>query len=304
MKNPIVFLIFNRPELTAKVFEAIRQVQPPLLFVVADGPRPDRANEASKCQQTRAVLNGVDWNCQVLTNYSEVNLGCAKRVSSGLNWVFEQVESAIILEDDCFPHPTFFRYCEELLEYYQHEERVMSIAGTNFQFGQKKTQYSYYYSGFHDCWGWATWRRAWQYFDFEMKLWPQLRDQGFLAQKLPHKRAVQYWTEEFQDTYDGRINSWFYRWLLSCWVQQGLGIRPQVNLVSNLGFSVTDSSNTLVEASKVPYASMQIKEISFPLQHPPEIQQDYQADKITQDNRYSPNLLTRLRHKIKKFSFS
>ena len=300
MKTPIVFLIFNRPELTAKVFEVIRQAKPPMLLVVADGPRPERVNEVKKCEQTRAVIDGVDWNCQVLTNYSDINLGCAKRVSSGLNWVFETVESAIILEDDCLPDPTFFRYCEELLDYYHQEERVMSIGGTNFKFGQKPTEYSYYYSGFHDCWGWATWRRAWQYFDFEMKRWPKLRDGDFLTQKLPHKRAVQYWKQEFQDTYEGRINSWFYRWLLSCWVQNGLAIRPNVNLVSNLGFSVTNSSNTIVEADKVPYANMQIEAMSFPLQHPAKILQDYQADRITQDHRYSPTFLTRMQHKINK----
>ncbi|WP_413165270.1 glycosyltransferase family 2 protein [Capilliphycus salinus ALCB114379] len=300
MKTPIVFLIFNRPELTAKVFEVIRQAQPPMLFVIADGPRPDRANEAQKCEQTRAVIEGVDWNCQVLTNYSDVNLGCAKRVSSGLNWVFDQVESAIILEDDCLAHPTFFRYCEELLDYYQQEERVMSIAGTNFQFGQKQTEYSYYYSGFHDCWGWATWRRAWQYFDFEMKHWPELRDGEFLTQKLPHKRAVKFWKQEFQDTYEGKINSWFYRWLLSCWVEEGLGIRPNVNLVSNLGFSLTDSSNTIAQAENIPFANMEIEAMQFPLKHPPEIIEDKQADQITQDHRYTRSFLAKLRHKLKR----
>ena len=298
MNKPVVFLIFNRPELTAKVFEVIRQAQPHCLLVVADGPRSDRPEEAEKCQQTRAIINQVDWNCEVLTNYSDVNLGCAKRVSSGLNWVFEKVESAIILEDDCLPHPTFFDYCEQLLDYYQQDQRVMSIAGTNFQFGHKRSEYSYYYSRFHDCWGWATWRRAWQYFDFEMKLWPTFRETQFLQYKLSSSRAVQYWRRLFQATYEGKKDSWFYRWLFSCWIQNGLGIMPSVNLVSNQGFSLSASSNTKAEAQKISYANMSIEAINFPLNHPPFMVQDWEADFYTQEARFSPSLLKRFQRKL------
>jgi hypothetical protein len=298
MNKPVVFLIFNRPELTAKVFEVIRQAQPHCLLVVADGPRSDRPEEAEKCQQTRAIINQVDWNCEVLTNYSDVNLGCAKRVSSGLNWVFEKVESAIILEDDCLPDPTFFDYCEQLLDYYQQDSRVMSIAGTNFQFGHQRSEYSYYYSGFHDCWGWATWRRAWQYFDFEMTLWPTFRESKFLRYKLSNSRAIQYWQRLFQATYEGQKDSWFYRWLFSCWIQNGLGIMPSVNLVSNQGFSLSASSNTTAEAQKISYANMSVETMSFPLNHPPFMVQNWEADFYTQESRFSPSLLKRFQRKL------
>jgi hypothetical protein len=302
IKTPVVFLIFNRPELTAKVFEVIRQAQPPILLVVADGSRSDRPEEAEKCQQTRAIIDCVDWNCEVLKNYSDINLGCAKRVSSGLNWVFETVESAIILEDDCLPHPTFFDYCEELLDYYQQDQRVMSIAGTNFQFGHQRSEYSYYYSGFHDCWGWATWRRAWQYFDFEMKLWPTFRESNFLEHKLSNNsRAVRYWRRLFQATYEGKKNSWFYRWLFSSWVQSGLGIMPSVNLVSNLGFSLSYSSNTTAEAKKISYANMPVQAMGFPLSHPPYLLQNWEADEWTQETRFSPSFLNRFQRKLNNF---
>ncbi|MFM7711944.1 MAG: glycosyltransferase family 2 protein, partial [Microcystis sp.] len=142
------------PDTTARVFEAIRQAKPPKLLVVADGPRADRADDIEKCKAARAIIEGVDWDCEVLTNYSDVNLGCKNRVSSGLNWVFDTVEEAIILEDDCVPDPTFFRFCEELLEYYRHDQRIMVISGNNFQFGKKRTGYSYYFSVYTHCWGW------------------------------------------------------------------------------------------------------------------------------------------------------
>jgi hypothetical protein len=160
LTTPVAFLIFNRPDTTAKVFEAIRQAKPPKLLVVADGPRPDRPDDIEKCKAARGVVEQVDWDCEVLRNYSDVNLGCKKRVSSGLDWVFNTVEEEIILEDDCLPHPTFFRFCEELLDYYRHDERIMVISGDNFQFGRNCTEYSYYFSRYNHCWGWSTWRRS------------------------------------------------------------------------------------------------------------------------------------------------
>jgi hypothetical protein len=137
LKTTVAFFIFNRPYTTEKVFAEIAKAKPPKLLVVADGPHPDRPGEVDACATVRAIINHVDWKCEVLTNYSDVNLGCRRRVASGLNWVFDQVEEAIILEDDCLPHPSFFRFCEELLEIYRHDERVMHIAGSNFQFGRR-----------------------------------------------------------------------------------------------------------------------------------------------------------------------
>ena len=137
--TPIVFLIFNRPETTQQVFDAIRQAQPQTLLVVADGPRNDRPEDVDNCRATRAILEQVDWDCEVLTNYSDLNLGCRKRISSGLTWAFEQVEEAIILEDDCLPDPSFFQYCQELLDYYRQDDRIMTISGDNFQLGNNQT---------------------------------------------------------------------------------------------------------------------------------------------------------------------
>ena len=143
LETPITFIIFKRPDTTEKVFETIRQVKPKKLLVIADGPRTDREGEAEKCAATRAIIEKVDWDCEVIKNYSEINLGCAKRVSSGLDWAFNNVEETIILEDDCILQPTLFRFCEELLEKYRHDRRITSIAAQNAQLGKNRTNYSY-----------------------------------------------------------------------------------------------------------------------------------------------------------------
>ena len=301
LQTPVVFLIFKRPQTTARVFEVIRQAKPSKLLVIADGPRIDKPEEVEKCAATQEIIHQVDWECQVYKNYSEVNLGCARRVSTGLSWAFELVEEAIILEDDCIVHPTFFPFCEELLAKYRSDERIMSIAASNFQFGRQGNDYSYYFSRYHHCWGWATWKRAWQYFDFEMKLWSDVLRMNLLKDILRDDKAIQVWQKTFQCTYDGKVDSWANRWMLSCWLQGGLSILPQVNLVSNIGFT-EDATNTGSEPSI--YSNMKVNSIEFPLKHPPFIIPDLSADKFTQDTLfdYHPNLIKRVRKKLSKIS--
>jgi hypothetical protein len=298
LTTPVAFLIFNRPDTTARVFEAIRQAKPPKLLVVADGPRPDRPDDVEKCKAARAIIDGVDWDCEVLTNYSDVNLGCKSRVSSGLNWVFEIVEEVIILEDDCLPHSTFFRFCEELLDYYRHDERIMVISGDNFQFGRKCTDYnSYYFSRYPHCWGWATWRRAWKYFNFDMKLWPIIRDGEWLKSISHNSKDRRYWTKIFQSSYDNKVKSWAYCWTFACWIQNGLTILPNVNLVSNIGFG---EGATHTSSSKSKVANLPVEEMIFPLKHPPFLLRHVEADDFTHNNNYASNLWLRFNSKIKQ----
>lgn len=285
LKIPVVIIIFNRPDTTAKVFEAIRQAQPPQLFVIADAPRPNRQGEAAKCMAAKTIVNRVDWQCEVSTNYAEINLGCRERVSSGLNWVFSLVESAIILEDDCVPHPTFFRFCQELLERYKDDDKIMAISGDNFQFGNNPIEHSYYFSRYPHCWGWATWRRAWQNYDDQMQLWSKFSNSKWLENILQNAEAVKYWSQIFQDNYQG-FNSWAYAWVFACWSHNGLTILPNVNLVSNIGFG-KDATHT---ASINRFANMPRKEMIFPLDHPPLIIPNIQADDFTENTMFSGSL--------------
>jgi hypothetical protein len=297
MKTPVAFIIFNRPDTTEKVFEAIRQAKPPKLLVVADGPRTDRPGEAEKCAATRAIINRVDWECEVFTNFSDINLGCKKRVSSGIDWIFNTVEEAIVLEDDCLPHPTFFEFCEQMLDYYRDDERIMSIAGDNAQFGRKRSEYSYYFSRYFHCWGWASWRRAWKHYDIEMKKWPQVRESDCLNQILLNDRAVEYWIKIFNSTYNNKFNTWDYQWLFAQWVNNGLTVVPNTNLISNIGFGM-EATNTKNSSDTTPYANRIISGITFPLKHPQKISVHKQADAFTQETRFNPSFFTRARFKM------
>ncbi|MBD2087797.1 glycosyltransferase family 2 protein [Trichocoleus sp. ST-U3] len=299
MKTPVALLIFKRPETTAKVFEVIRQAKPPKLLVVADGPRSDQPGEAEKCAATREIIDTVDWDCEVIKNYSDVNLGCGLRPATGINWVFEQVEEAILFEDDCLPHPTFFQFCEELLEKYRDDERVMSIAGTNLLGERKLPGQSYYFSYFGGNWGWASWRRAWKYFDYDIKQWPEIFESRFLENYLRVPKHYLFWQKIFQDAYQNKNRScWDYQWLLACWLQHGLKIVPEVNLITNIGFG---ANATHTFSTENPLGKMGTQEISFPLKHPPFMIRDVEADTLFQENFFdNRSLFTKVKNKLQK----
>jgi len=236
LDTPVTFLIYNRPELTERVFAVIAQARPKTLLVVADGPRPDRADDADKCKRARAIIDRIDWPCDVRMNLATTNLGCRRRVSSGLDWVFRQTEESIILEDDCLPDPSFFGFCENLLSRYRDDPRVMLIAGSNFQSSRWACPTSYYFSRYAPIWGWATWRRAWRLYDVDIQCWPGLKACDWLSTFLPDPREVQFWTEAFDRVHSRGYNTWDYQWTFACFAGKGLSATAAVNLVTNLGF--------------------------------------------------------------------
>ncbi|GAB4257078.1 MAG: hemolytic protein HlpA [Deferrisomatales bacterium] len=287
--TPVVLIVFNRPELTRQVIEALARVRPAELFVVADGPRPDEPRDAQRCAAARRVATDVSWPCRVAAELAETNLGCATRVATGLDWVFEQVEQAIVLEDDCVPDPSFFRFCQELLDRYRADERVAVVSGTNVQFGRNRVAESYYFSRYNHCWGWATWRRAWRNFDFAMEGWPRVRDEGTLAELLDSPRAVRYWTHLFDRTAAGAIDSWAYRWTFACWVRRQLSILPAKNLVRNAGFGEGATHTGALNR----YAFLTANSLEFPLRHPPEVVRHEAADRYTERTMFSGSAASR-----------
>ncbi|MEL6929236.1 MAG: glycosyltransferase [Cyanobacteria bacterium J06600_6] len=291
--TPVILLVFKRPEQTAQVFEMVRQVKPPKLLVVADGPRTDKPGEAEKCAATRAIIDRVDWDCEVYTNFSDVNLGCKNRVSSGLTWAFEIVEEAIILEDDCVPELSFFRFCEELLERYRDTPQVMSITGENTH-GYQANDSSYYFSHYSFYWGWATWRRAWKQFDGSLQLWKGLRETNWLSNLLQNPEAAEYWSDIFEQTYNG-FNSWGYGWTFACLVNQGLCAVANNNLISNIGFGADAAHHTW---STDEIGNLPVEPVQFPLQPPTSLAVDRQGDLEIDRIRFSGRQEYRIARKL------
>lgn len=280
-KSPVVMIVFNRPDTAGAVFEYVRKAEPPKLFIIADGARPQKNGEAEKVAQTRKIIEKVDWQCEVFTNFSDENMGCKKRISSGLDWVFNQVERAIILEDDCKPAESFFRFCDELLELYKDDERIMMISGDEQSGSKELAETSYYFTKHIHIWGWATWARAWKKNDITMKNWPEIKKSGALSQLFKHRRYNFYWCHYFGILAENRVNSWAGPWVYSVWKESGLSIAPKTNLITNIGFG----ENATHTNRKSIYAGMQTEEMEFPLVHPKYVLADAKKDELEMKHR-------------------
>ena len=265
LETPVALIVFNRPEQTKRVFTAVAAARPARLLLIADGPRPDRKGEQELCDEVRRIVSAVDWPCKVETNFAKENLGCRRRVISGLDWVFSLVEEAIILEDDCLPDPSFFPFCAELLNRYRNRCEVALIAGCNPLEKRYPFKYSYSFSTMPMIWGWATWRRVWQNYDEHLKAWPEIKSDGLLNLIFPNEKIVMYWTEIFDGLYDGTgPNTWDYQLVYTCLIRNWLTIVPRRNLIENIGVG-PDATHT---RRADPGLTIPARPIGFPLQHP------------------------------------
>lgn len=290
--TPVALIFFNRPDLTKKIFSVISSVKPDKLFLISDGPR-DVKNEDELVNECRAIVSNINWKCKIYKNYSESNLGCKYRPSSGIDWVFKHTDKAIILEDDCLPHVDFFHYCEDLLNYYESDLRVSMISGNNLSPGCFKGDDSYFFSNYTFCWGWATWRNRWHNsFDIKLSKWPDLKNSSFFQTVHPNKYSADAWTTGFDLLYQDKIDAWDYQWLFANWLENRYTIVPRVNLVSNIGFSA-NATHTFSAIN--PLANIATKQIKFPLKHPGYVFPNYKADQILYKKVFGIKLKDRLK---------
>lgn len=268
MTPPVLFLVFNRPDTTARVFESIRAARPTRLYVAADGPRADRPGERELCAEVRRVATAVDWPCELKVLFREQNLGCGPAVFGAISWFFECEPEGIILEDDTLPDATFFTYCAELLARYRDDTRVMSICGSGYGDAARFGPSSYAFARVFDPWGWASWRRAWQLHDGTL--------QGFETYERELRRigprgfdAAGFWSRAFAKTVNGTFNTWDYQWTFSIFRARGLVAYPATNMIANLGFRY-DATHTLLRegGQKSHLAEMPLVPLRFPLSHP------------------------------------
>ncbi len=245
IKAPVLLIIFNRPDTTQEVFNAIRKARPPKLYVASDGARADRPDEVAKVNEARRIATEVDWDCELHTKFEEQNLGCGPGPKSGISWVFENEDRAIILEDDCIPAQSFFPYCDELLERYKDDERVWTISGDNF-YEEVEMPYSYVFSNYGHSWGWATWKRCWEHFDPGMSGLTEFLSLGGFENVFVTRREGRY----FNKLYAKFINSqtlnkhvWDFQANFVAKSNRGLSIVPSRNLVSNIGVYGTHSGS-------------------------------------------------------------
>jgi hypothetical protein len=286
MKTPILFLIFNRPELTQKTFRKIREVRPEKLFIAADGPREDNSKDEQKCVETRNIIKNINWPCEVKTLFREKNMGCKYAVSSAIDWFFENVDEGIILEDDCMPNKSFFKFCEKMLEKYRNKEKIMHISGSTNKINlDMKT--NYYFSHIAYIWGWATWKRAWK--DYNPN--PNLEKIDIYN----NKKVNDFWNSLFNKIVNEKIDTWDAQWLYAIMKNRGLCITPTINMVENIGFG-EEATHTNFVIKNINEA----REIENNIIYPKEIWVNKKIDEFITKKYYIKSIYQKIIWKIKK----
>ena len=299
---PILFLIFNRLDETAIVFEEIKKIQPLKLYIAADGPRLDKENEIYLCEETKKVIDKINWPCQVYTLFRKENLGCKLAVSSAIKWFFENEEMGIILEDDCVPNKSFFSFCKEMLNFYKNDNRIMHIGGTNLVCQNIEINTSYYFSKMIHVWGWATWRRAWELYDIQMNdLYKFEKDK--IDNIFNVKKHGKHWIKRFKNVQNGLVDTWDYQWVYSVWNNNGLSVIPNKNLIKNIGFN-SNATHTKEEGF---FSNMIQSELTLPYIFPTNKIQNYILDNYSNSIEIKPlklkDILRIIINKVKAFSF-
>ena len=275
MNTPVLLIAWRRPCHLIKVIDAVRKVEPKNVFVAVDGPRigDNYSEERQLIIKTKEVIEReIDWDCKLMLNYQEKNLGCRLGVSSAISWFFSNVDEGIILEDDCVPSLDFFKFSVEMLNKYRDNYQIMHITGNNFNRGHNFNRDSYYFSDYNHAWGWATWKRAWEHYHYSLEYWLEIKNKRFLEKYLKSRIQLKFWTKYYEEIFVTKeLDTWDYVWRLNIWFNNGLTISPNVNLVANIGFDdlATHTQNGLPTPIEV---------LNFPLKHPQKIVRNRQTD--------------------------
>jgi len=300
LNTAVLFLIFNRPDTTKQVFQQIRKARPPRLYVAADGPRKNNPTDFEKCTKAREIATNVDWECEVRTLFQENNIGCGPGPVTGISWFFKNEEYGIILEDDCNPSLSFFPFCEELLDKYKCDNRIFHINGNNFGANEEKfytSNYSYHFGTMPQAWGWASWRRAWRNFDWEISNLDEVQSNEYLSKVFSNNKHFKRQLQRWKLVERGRIDTWDFQWQFSVISNHGLTIVPKLNLISNIGFG-EDATHT--HSTNSDKSSISAKEISFPITHPITVIPDEKLDRWFQERMLGPtSIYKRVKNKLR-----
>lgn len=294
LEIPVLFLVFNRIDTTKEVFAQIKKIKPPKLYIASDGPREGRPDESINVQKIRTfLLESINWDCEVFTRFNEVNLGCKISVSQSIDWFFQKEEMGIVLEDDCLPSQSFFQFCQLLLQKYQYDERIFLITGYNKQNNWRKDEHDYFFSNLGGIWGWASWKRAWNHYDVDIKdIDNFIANDGFtksLGKSLGKLKQEMIYNSVIRDN----VDTWAMQWGYARHKNNALTCIPSMSLIKNIGFgeNATHTHGDNLDG-------VEANEIIFPLKENNFVVSDDEYDELLFKK---PSFQARVKNRLKKF---
>lgn len=284
---PVLLIFFNRPSSFEKVFEKVKEARPSKIFLACDGARIGN-DDAEKIAQCKTIAESIDWNCELYKNYSEENIGCGMRPQTAITWALSIVDRIVILEDDCVPEISFFNYMYELLEKYKDDERIGMISGLNHLQSWNCGNYDYCFTKNGAIWGWGTWRRVWEKYDYSVSLIKDEHAQKLLKNNFRNKTAkksrIKGWkkTNTLVET-NKKLSYWDIQFGFLKNAQSYLAIVPKNNLICNIGVGADSTHATKVSHFKWKKGLLHfipVTKMETPMKHPTYVICDFEYDRI------------------------
>ena len=269
----VLILFFTRPEPLRQVFEAIRKARPSKLYLYQDGPRGE--HDRAGIEACRQVVSdeAIDWECDVRRNYQEVNAGCDPSNYNAQKWAFSLSDKCVVFEDDSIPSVSFIRFCKELLDRYEHDERIVMIQGFNPDEQTPDVPDDYLFTTVFSIWGWASWRRVIDQWDEHYTFLDDAYNTHqleMLTRERHYRQTMLRMAPQHRQLGKAYYESIFWAAMM---FQHGLAIVPTRNMINNLGATAGGSTHYAGSLETLPRRlrrmfTMQRYEVQFPLKHP------------------------------------
>lgn len=286
--TPVVIFIYKRFDTLPRIFEQIRHYRPRKLYILSDGPKKNE--DKQQVQYTRELaLKLIDWDCEIIKRFHDENVGVYQNIGMGATWVFKYEERAIFLEDDSLPASTFFKYCDELLDRYENNEKIFWICGTNYDRKQIPYANTYYYTKCLLPCGWASWGKKFpKFYDGNLVSLSHEKDEIMKTTYLDYRLYLQ----EIQAVRQTAINlnrnirsvSWDRQMIYTIRANNLYGIAPAVNQIQNIGadnFS-EHGGNDLKKVMTFRFCEVPTQPLQFPLMQPRKIEVNKTFERFTE----------------------
>lgn len=236
---PIALFVYNRATHTRATLEALRNCELAAqseLYIFADAPRnPDDPQLVGQVAEVRTLIREEQWCGQVHIVEQKRNLGLADSIVGGINSILETNDRIIVLEDDICVTRGFLKFMNEALELYKDNERVMHVSGYIYPYSKRiRVDEETLFVNINTCWGWATWKRAWSYYnpdvDFHLANW----NTEAKKKKFDIEGHAGYY-HQLEQNKQGIIKSWAVKWYGSWLYADGYSLLPVKSLVRNIG---------------------------------------------------------------------
>ena len=278
VETPVLFVTFVRPDYARQTWEGIKATKPKTLY--SNKGRAEKEGEVERNNEIRSYINEIDWDCDLHIFFREECVNVYDSLRGAIDWLFDNEERGIILEEDCVPTKAFFSFVDQMIEKFKEDKRVWCISGDNI-IKQNPSGYDYMFSHLHAMYGWASWRDRWRMVNWDHLYIKETIDEHIYYRLFKTKEQAKAKEKALSNMEDMlyRTKCWDYIFGLCMDQYHALTVQPKEHLVKNIG--VTGQHHTKAKVSQYNCEPNPSAEEYVIAKEPPFVFADFEHDYLT-----------------------